>query len=712
LEIFNAGGFGVDYFIRILEIIYRMVKRKKHIAIALALSLFFTGSLFGQRSSEIDSLEKELSNDLVDTVRVTTLLRLAELYTFKDFPKSMQYAKDAYELATNTKSYLIKYRANQQLGLRYSLAGDFTSALKYETLSLQLAYVLADSASIGLSQSNIGNFYFEIGEYDEAYYYLTRAFRLLQRTAKDSEDSLYMNIALHNVGRVFKELGQFEIALQHLKLSQKISETIQDIEGGPYSLDEIGDVKLRMGENDSALYYLASSLSEGKKIMAEDPNTTLKELQPKTFSKIAKAYLNKKEYDKVFAYYDSTYKIHELTGNKFGIAEVELGRGTAYLMQEKYDDAMKFTERAVTLAQEINARILEITCYTQLSILWEKKGDYKKSLEYFKQFKVLDDSLFSNEIQQKLLRDQIRFETSTRDDQIAVLTRMEENQKTELRKQEFIRNVLVVIVALTGILLVSVYRGGQRRKQINALLLQHQEEMEKRSKELEQLNQVKEKFFSIISHDLRSPINALAGLMDLLDKDAIEPHELPGAIKELRIRFNHTRSLMNTLLDWTVLQMDKLNLQPTNVSLGRLANESTELVSSIQNKQIKINNHIPESAIAYADANTISLVIRNLITNAIKFTNDGGEINLSVEAKGSEWVISVQDNGVGMSDDAMARLFNKISPYSSRGTANEKGAGLGLILCKEFVEKNGGRIWAESEVNKGSTFRFTVPKTS
>jgi signal transduction histidine kinase len=315
-------------------------------------------------------------------------------------------------------------------------------------------------------------------------------------------------------------------------------------------------------------------------------------------------------------------------------------------------------------------------------------------------------------MQQKLLRDQIRFETETKDSQIAALTRMEENQKSEIRKQEFIRNILVVVVALTAILLFTVYRSGQRRKQINTLLLQHQEEMEKRSSELEQLNQVKDKFFSIISHDLRSPINALAGLMDLLDKGAIEPHELPVAIKELRTRFNHTRSLMNNLLDWTVLQMDKMSLQAGSVELKNIVNENIELLGSIQNKKIKMVNTVPGNAIGYADSNTINLVIRNLLTNAIKFTNDGGEITIAAEAKGNEWVVSVRDNGIGMSDEIQKKLFDKINPYSTRGTANEKGTGLGLILCKEFVEKNGGRIWVESKENSGSTFWFTLPKAS
>lgn len=694
----------------ILEINFRVVSRNRSIAIIIPLLCLVVAPSFGQSDMRIDSLENELSKKIQDTTRVRLLISLADAFTFTDFKKSIRYAKEADDLATKTKSSNLKYRANQQLALTYSLEGDYTSALKHETISLQLAFVLNDTSSISLSHNNIGNYYYELGEYDEAYFYFTQAYRLLQQSAKTASDTLYMNIALHNVGRVFKELGQFEVALRHLRLSQKISEEINDLEGRPYSLDEIGDVELRKQNYDSALHYLTSSIREGRRIIAKEPFTSIKELQPKTFSKIAKTYLFKGDYDKAFAYYDSTFKIHELTGNKYGIAEVELGRGAVFIKQEKYEEAMRYIEKALTLAREINARILEIACYNQLSILWEKRGDYRKSLEYFKQYKVLDDSLFSNEMQQKLLRDQIRFETATRDDQIAVLTKSEEEKKSELKKTEFIRNILVVAVALTAILLLSVYRSGQRRKQINSLLLQHQEEMEKRSKELEQLNEVKDKFFSIISHDLRSPINALAGLMDLMDKGAIAPHELPVAIKELRVRFNHTRSLMNNLLDWTVLQMDKMNLQAGNVPLFKIVEENIELMSSIQNKKISMVNKVPQNAIGYADSNTINLVIRNLMTNSVKFTNDGGEIVVSAELKGNEWVMSVRDNGIGMSGDIQKKLFDKINPYSTRGTANEKGTGLGLILCKEFVEKNGGRIWAESEENKGSTFWFTVPK--
>jgi signal transduction histidine kinase/predicted negative regulator of RcsB-dependent stress response len=512
-----------------------------------------------------------------------------------------------------------------------------------------------------------------------------------------------MAIALHNVGRVFKELGQFDRALEHLNLSMEMSVEINDEEGIPYSLDEIGDVMIRKGEYDSALHTLLRSVR-----LTRSQNLLV--LEPKTLARLATVHMHAGDYDKALAYYDTTFRLHQRTGNEFGIAEVELGRGQVFIEQGKYNQAMQAINKSLALAKQSNARTLEIRGYQTLSGLFELQKDFKNALVHFKQFKELEDSLFSHDMQEKLLRDQIRFETEEKDTEIAALN-IERNLKDDtIKKQEFVRNILVVVMALSVILLATVYRSGQRRRQINTLLLRHQQEMETRSEELERLNQVKDKFFSIISHDLRSPINALAGLLDLLDKGAVRPDELSKHIHELKSRFSHTRTLLNNLLDWTLLQMDKLNLQPTRIDLQKLVDENIQLLGTVPNKQIILHNNIPAGTFGYADSNTVNLVLRNLITNAIKFTNDGGKVTVSAEDQDTEWLISVKDNGVGMNDDVIKILFDKTAPYTTRGTANEKGTGLGLILCKEFVEKNGGRIFVESEVGKGSTFSFTLPK--
>ena len=566
-------------------------------------------------------------------------------------------------------------------------------------MSLESSILSKDSSMIASAYNNVAHDYHDLGEYDESYYYFTQGYKYAQA----AKDSFIMAVTIHNVGRVFKELGQYNRALDHLQISQRMSRQIKDREGEPYSLDEIGDVLLRQGNYDSALATLFAALKEGRKLQ-------LTGLLPKTMSSIAKTYMQKGEYENSLKYYDTTYTLYSSNKDNYGLAEIESGRGEVYQKQHRYDDALESVNKSLSQAKKLNARILEIQCFHQLSSLWEMKGDHKKSLGYYKRFKQLEDTLFSQDMQAKLLRDQIRFETESKDSQIAALSQQQESTEGALKRKEFVQNILVVVMALSGILLFSVYRSGQRRRQINTLLVRHQKETEKRSEELERLNQVKDKFFSIISHDLRSPINALSGLLDLLDKGAVSSSELPKHIKELKTRFNHTRALLNNLLDWTLLQMDKLNLQKGKIDLKKLVDENIQLLADTPGKEISLINEVAPNTIGYADSNTINLVIRNLITNAIKFTNDKGEVKVNAVAQGNEWVVSVKDNGVGMATEVLRILFDKTSPYTTRGTANEKGTGLGLILCKEFVEKNGGRIWVESAEDYGSTFYFTLPK--
>lgn len=665
----------------------------------LYIGLIFLGSAAVRAQGHIDSLEAVLKSNLPDSNRIAVLISLSREYQYTNINKSRELLDNALKMAEVNKLQKQKIRAYQNIGELYSISGDYITALRYDNLALQNSIANRDSANLGIDYNNVASDYFDLGEYDEAYYYFTQSYRV----SRSTQDSLRMTIALHNVGRVFKELGQYDKALAHLNLSLGMSRDIDDIQGVPYSLDEIGDVMLRKGEYDSALNFLLRSV----RLTREQK---LQVLEPKTLAKLATVHLHSGQYANALAYYDTTFRLHERTGNEFGIAEIELGRGLVFIKQEKYDLAMESINRSLELARQSNARTLEIRGYHTLSKLYELKKDFKNSLAYFKQFKQVEDSLFSQDMQEKLLRDQIRFETEDKDTEIAALNQERNVKNDTIKRQEFVRNILVVVMALSVILLATVYRSGQRRRQINTLLLRHQQEMETRSEELERLNQVKDKFFSIISHDLRSPINALAGLLDLLDKGAVKPDELSRLIHELKSRFNHTRTLLNNLLDWTLLQMDKLNLQATRIDIHKMVDENIQLLGSVPNKQIRLQNQVPANTIGFADSNTVNLVIRNLMTNAIKFTNDGGEVIIGAEDHDSEWLITVSDNGVGMNDDVLQILFDKTAPYTTRGTANEKGTGLGLILCKEFVEKNGGKIFVESEVGKGSKFSFTIPK--
>ncbi|HRW98245.1 MAG TPA: tetratricopeptide repeat protein, partial [Cyclobacteriaceae bacterium] len=622
-------------------------------------------------------------------------------YQFIDFPKAKASVDEAAALAEEKNLQWGKLDAYKQQSYLATIRGDFLSALKYDKARLPIALASQDSAHIASSFNFLGNDYVSLGEYDEAYYYFTQSYRI----SKAIDDSLQTTIALHNVGTVFKELGQFGIALDHMELSRKMSEQLGDKDGPAYTFNEVGDVYLRKGEYDKAEESLLKALSLSRQ-------RQIKILEPEVISRIARLYLRKNDYQKSYAYYDTLEIIQQKMQNEFGLAEAQLGKGKLLLRQKQFEDAANLILEALNIAKRIDARTLEIDCYRSLSNLYEERGDYKNALAYTKQSKVLQDSLFSQDMIQRIFQDQLRLQTETKDMVIAQLNQTQARQANELKRQAFLKNIMVVVVALTVILLFTVYRSGQRRIRINKLLLEHQNEMKKRSLELEQLNQVKDKFFSVISHDLRSPINALSAILDLMSSDKIEKHELPKLTKELRLQFNHTKNLINNLLDWALLQMDKLRIQPTKIDLGEVVEDNFKLLTSLHIKEIKLTNDVPQNSFALGDLNMISLVFRNLILNGMKFTESGGEIKVGAVEKDGEYIVSVSDNGVGISPEVQKILFEKTSGYSTRGTANEKGTGLGLILCKEFVERNGGRIWLESKEGKGSTFYFTIAKYS
>uniref|UniRef100_UPI0035625ECB sensor histidine kinase n=1 Tax=Mariniphaga sediminis TaxID=1628158 RepID=UPI0035625ECB len=240
-----------------------------------------------------------------------------------------------------------------------------------------------------------------------------------------------------------------------------------------------------------------------------------------------------------------------------------------------------------------------------------------------------------------------------------------------------------------------------------------EEALIKSEAELRHLNATKDKFFSIIAHDLKSPFNSIMGFSELL-VEQMKEKDYEGIEKYADIILHSSGralDLLMNLMEWARSQTGHMEFTPEFFELVSLIDEITPLFQEIGGqKSIAINTALPSNVPVFADKSMISTVLRNLISNAIKFSYTGGEIVISVgENQQSELTISVTDDGVGIPKNSMDKLFRIDENYSTKGTQNEKGTGLGLILCKEFVEKHGGKIWVESEEGKGSRFSFTIP---
>ncbi len=282
---------------------------------------------------------------------------------------------------------------------------------------------------------------------------------------------------------------------------------------------------------------------------------------------------------------------------------------------------------------------------------------------------------------------------------------------------------MLVIAILIGALAIILFKSNKAKIKTNELLRAQKLEIEQQNnslsklnselteqkKEVEALNSVKDKLFSIISHEFRSPLNSLKGTLTLMEIGALSDAEIGDISKELSDKINSTSIFLENLLNWAKSQMSGFNAIPEYIVLNLLAEENIQLLKPIATKKnIFIENNIPEESKVYADPNMINLILRNLISNAIKFSLPGGVIEINCEKNKDHQTVSVKDYGIGMTKETINMLF-KMHTFTTRGTANERGTGLGLYIAKNFIETNGGKIWVESNVGTGTTFSFTVP---
>ena len=233
-----------------------------------------------------------------------------------------------------------------------------------------------------------------------------------------------------------------------------------------------------------------------------------------------------------------------------------------------------------------------------------------------------------------------------------------------------------------------------------------------KTSELKEMNASKDKFFSIIAHDLKNPFNTIIGFSEML-KEAVITNDSSTIFKYasmINVSSVQTFRLLENLLEWAGSQRGKISFSPVSINLKDVVAEELILVGEMaRRKGIEISNMVTSEFLVTADKNMLKTILRNLITNAIKFTYKKGKIEVNARIINDQMEISVSDNGIGMSADIISKLFRIDSNLATRGTEDEKGTGLGLVLCREFVSRHDGRIWAESEEGKGSTFKFILP---
>ena len=429
-------------------------------------------------------------------------------------------------------------------------------------------------------------------------------------------------------------------------------------------------------------------------------------------------YANKQEYGKALGYLNTSLTIarkFKITGNEAGTL---IGMAAFYNMQKDYRNAYRYAQEGQALALKLGNLATRSAAACELNKTLAGLGNYNEAYKLLKQYIALKDSLNNNESIQKLTSYNLELNFAARQRQLAEQQSDKELLLNQKIKQQRL-TIAIFLITMLGTVIVSFiyYRQKRRQQKINRLLEDKNSEaliqkasLDDQAKKLNDLNTLKDRLISILAHDLRAPLSTLRGLFSLLEDNTITHEQLLGMIPGVLKKLEYTSDFLDTLLFWINSQMDNFENSSKKFHVKDIVAFETESYhEQAALKGITLIDKVEHDVVASADPNSIRIVLRNLITNAIKFSgkNDTIEISSSQE-DGKNHVITVKDTGTGMSSEQLNKLF-KSKVNSKTGTQNESGTGMGMLFCKDLIEKCSGKIWVNSKQGEGTSFSFTIP---
>ena len=553
----------------------------------------------------------------------------------------------------------------------------------------------------------IGNCYFQTGNYLVSEGYFRQAEQLFIKTNDFHGEA----VALNNIGLVKQKLQQKDSALWYFQKALVQRRKINVMPNIGHSYYYIGTAYFDQGNRGEARKYFEMAIpilkiSSDNIFLRQDYISTLAD----TYFELGKLCDLQGEHNQAMVNYNNALAICDTINEKVKMPDIYIAIGHSYIGIKDLKKALDSYREALQIADSANLPEMKKNCYENIIQVFIKADQNDSVSLYFEKYRLVNDTIQAQMI-------------SGRFNEISMAIRIRETEN-DARISQNRSNMAIAFLVSSGVLLlilimVSLVYISKLRKQrkiaeaeIGARILA-ENDLEKLNLELKEINAGKDRFISILSHDLRSPFNALMGFADLLveeteDKNIPEIRQYSKMVQKIS---RGAYQLLENLLTWSRLQMGTLKVQPTNL---HLYDEVSVVVDSMMvlasRKNIRIRNLVSADALVYADSNMLQSIVRNLISNAVKFTKQEGVIQITSESENDFHLIRVSDTGTGISAGISEKLFGGSNELvSTYGTENEKGHGLGLKLCRDMVEKNGGRIWLESTSAEGSVIALHLP---
>lgn len=577
------------------------------------------------------------------------------------------------------------------------------SALKIAETALLLAEKNNYPLGKGRSFLNIGHVYWSQSYYPVSLFYLNSALAYLPKN-----DSLDLADCYRAIGRTYADLKNYKLALANLHRALHFAGSDAATRAEVYSEQSYVYCALKN-------YHLA--VADAMEALQLNKSLGYKRNIAILYGRLGAIYTNKKDYAAARAYDDTAYNMSIVMNNKRLRAKTLVEYALINNEFGKFDNAITYTRKAIALAGGAGFADIRSEAYKALINSFEQKKDLKQALAYQRKYIVIQDSLITEGKLKSTQLIQNYFSLNSRLNRISLMELKDRDNKAKINAQQTLILILVVsLIALVIILSATFYLYRHKQMLGNKLQLQHKalldqkQLIEAQSVNLQKVNDLKDRLLTVIGHDLSTPIVTLSNITELFGTNQLSTAEVRALMKDISSIVKGAELTLSNLLAWAGNQIKGRNISSSNVDIFLLGVEMEQTFThALQVKNIEfINRAFPGQAVL-ADENHIKVVLRNLISNAIKFTAENGSVTLTTVVENNGLVISVKDNGKGMTPEEIQKLFYINTHFSHSGTSGETGAGIGLLLCKELVELNGGKLRVTSKVGKGTAFYFNLP---
>jgi signal transduction histidine kinase len=588
-----------------------------------------------------------------------------------------------------------------EMSMMYFTLEEFRKSLDCGVKALNIRKQFNDKSKIARSYTYLAINYEYFGKYDSATSFLFKAVKL----AEESKSQKELANAYNALGILNYVLKNYQSALEYTDKALVIRETIGDKRGIMSSLENFGLIYMNLKEYDKAISYHTKILNIKKEIGS-------KEEIAGTLDNLGICHMRLKNYTKALSYYNESLAIRKTTGGKRALSSSYSQLGTLYSLQGNHAKSLEFLLQSYNLRKEMSDNRGMISSLKKIMAEYEVIGDFVNAYKYSQLYHSRNDSTFNENSIRQINELDSRFKSKLKDREISLL-----QKDIDIEKKN--RILYIAAVVLATLIAVFYFFSAKTKKRTNLLLLKKNEEISKQKEELSLLNSKlkksntdKDKLFSIIAHDLKNPFTALLGLSEILKFEFVSMSD-DDKLKMINGIYDSSRNtyrLLENLLQWSRLQTGRIEFNPEEVDLYKTVVDAVELFkASASAKGIIFRNELVPGIIAYCDNFMINTVLRNLLSNAIKFSHTGGKVIISSKPMSDSVQLEISDNGIGMSDSEIHGVFEIDKVMVKKGTSNEEGTGLGLILCKEFIKKNRGEIWISSQQGKGSSFFIKLP---